>query len=123
MLKKVRRALNDREFKALLLVVIIILLVGTLFYHHVERWGLLDSLYFCVTITTAGYGNLIPHTDIGKIFTMIYIFVDLGVVIALLSVVAKKTTKHYTKITEAYIKQTEEYFEDILEKTVRKIEK
>jgi len=71
--------LKDREFRALFYWVIGILVLGTWFYARVEGWRALDSLYFTVTtLTTVGYGDFYPRTDAGKIFTIFYIIVGIG---------------------------------------------
>jgi len=53
--------------------------VGVGFYHLVEKMSLIDSFYLTsMTLTTVGYGDLAPQTDIGKIFTSIFSFVGVG---------------------------------------------
>jgi hypothetical protein len=63
--------LRDAEFRALFLVLLVLLVSGTIFYSAVEGWGILDSLYFCVsTLATVGYGDLHPTTPL-SVFTMV----------------------------------------------------
>ena len=86
-----RRHLKDLEFRRLLLLTAVILAAGTLFYHFIEQWRWLDSLYFSVmTLSTVGYGDLTPLTDAGKIFTVIYIFFGIGVILSFINVVARR---------------------------------
>ena len=71
-----------RGFKVLTLLAMLILIVlsGTVYFHLVEGWSLLDSYFFTVvTLSTVGYGNIVPVTTAGKIGTTVLIFVGLGV--------------------------------------------
>lgn len=88
--RAIRRGLADPEFRALCILVGIVLASGTLFYHFVEGMGWIDAFYFCViTLTTVGYGDLSPQTPVGKLFTVVYIFVGLGLLAAFIGYVAQ----------------------------------
>lgn len=85
-LKVLREMLKDPEFRSLLYLAVLTLAIGTIFYHSVEGWRWLDSFYFSViTLTTIGFGDFTPKTDIGKIFTVIYIFVGLGILLGFIT--------------------------------------
>jgi voltage-gated potassium channel len=84
---------RDSKARPLLYLTMIVLLGGTLFYHSVEGWSLLDSLYFCViTLATIGFGDLAPKTDQGKAFTILYIFVGFGVLASFIRLIAQRET-------------------------------
>lgn len=89
--RTVRGLLKDPETRGVVYLVGLLLLGGMFFYHSVEGWSWLDSLYFSViTLATVGYGDFSPKTDAGKIFTMIYIVIGLGVLAGFISLVAQK---------------------------------
>lgn len=61
-------------------------LVGTLGFHLVEGWSLADSLYVTVqTVTTVGYGDLPPKTQLGRAFASLFMFLGFGTVAYILS--------------------------------------
>ena len=97
MLRRFLRAIrdawrSDQAFRMLLALVVSLLVSGTTFFTLVEGWSVLDSFYFSVTtLTTVGFGDPAPATAAGKIFTIVYIFVGLGVIGGFINVLAKHT--------------------------------
>lgn len=80
------RSLRDPEFRAIFVGFVGLLIGGTSFYATFEDWSLVDSLYFSVmTLTTVGYGDLAPTTDVSKIFTTVYVLSGGGIVVAFLN--------------------------------------
>lgn len=60
--------------------------LGTLGFHLIEGWTLLDSLYMTVeTITTVGYGDVPPKTPGGRLFAIFFMIVGVGTVAYVLS--------------------------------------
>lgn len=89
--RAIYQGLKDPEFRGLFLLVIAVLATGTWFFHTWEGWAWLDSLYFSViTLTTVGYGDFSPKTDAGKIFTMIYLLVGLGILSSFIVLLAER---------------------------------
>ena len=61
--------------------------------------GWIDCLYFSTTtMTTVGYGDLTPHTDAGKMFTIVYIFLGVGIVLYTVSLLAS----HFVEVREEF---------------------
>lgn len=97
LLKAIIRSWSEPMFRAAFLLAMLTLVTGTIFYHNVEGWSWLDALYFSVaTVSTVGFGDLAPQTMLGKLFTVVYIFVGVGVFVALFAQFAQAllTVKH-----------------------------
>ena len=97
--RAIRYAWRDPAFQLLAVLTLLALLSGMLFYHWVEGWGYLDSLYFCViTLATIGYGDSVPTTAVGKLFTIGYVFLGIGLLVSL-----------FTRIADALVKAQQEH--------------
>lgn len=89
------------EARAMTIWMIGLLGVGAIFYHQVEGWSWLDSLYFCViTLSTVGYGDLDPTTSTSKIFTVIYIFIGLSIFVSFVNTLAKQRVAIHSHRTD-----------------------
>lgn len=88
--------LKDRSYRRLLFTSLIVLVVGTVVYHFVEGWSWLDSFYFSViTLTTIGYGDFSPQTTEGKLFTIVYIVIGIGIILSFINTIYE----HYQENT------------------------
>ncbi len=66
--------------KRTFLGIALVLATGTLGYHFIQGWSLLDSFFMTViTITTIGYREVHELDTNGMVFTMLLIFVGFGV--------------------------------------------
>lgn len=98
LLRALTKAMRDSEFRNLALILVLLIASGTFFYSIVEGWRAIDALYFTIiTLSTVGYGDLSPQTDIGKIFTIIYIFSGIGLFVAVVSHIAFHETHRRKK--------------------------
>ena len=81
-------------------IMIVLFLFGGMFvYHHIEGWRYIDSLYFsAATMTTVGYGDITPQTDLGKLLTVIYVFTGVGMALYGLSLI----TSHLVEVREEF---------------------
>ena len=80
--------LKDQEYRDLLMTTTLTIGVGTVVYHYLEGWSWIDALYFSViTLSTIGYGDFSPATDGGKLFTIFYILIGIGIILSFINTV------------------------------------
>ena len=94
---------EHREYHRRLLYVAIVLLLflfgGATFYYYAEKWRYIDALYFtAATMTTVGYGDLTPKTDVAKAFTIIFVFAGVAIALYGLSILAS----HFVEVREEF---------------------
>jgi voltage-gated potassium channel len=79
--------------------IVFLLIAGMTFYHYTEKWSWFDSFYFTgVTITTIGYGDLVPTITISKIGTLALAFFGVAVVLYSLTLIASSYFEHREKV-------------------------
>jgi len=101
----IKSFLRDKEYRDLLVTSTAILVIGTTVYHYVEGWTWLDSLYFSfITLTTIGFGDFAPQTDAGKVFTIFYIVLGVGIILAFINTLYH----HYSTAIRGKGKTTED---------------
>jgi len=79
-----------QRFAAAILSLAVIVAVGTAGYAVLEHLPLGQAAYLTViTLTTVGYGDVVPHTPGGQLFTVVLILTGLGTVLYLASIGAE----------------------------------
>ena len=88
--KVFKQSMKSPEIRVLGGIFVSLIAVGTFFYHYYETFSWLDSLYFSViTLSTVGYGDFTPQTAAGKVFTMVYILVGIGILVSRVNALGK----------------------------------
>jgi voltage-gated potassium channel len=85
----------------------LVILVGTIVMYNIESKvpntqikTYLDSLWWCVaTVTTVGYGDIVPVSNLGRIVAMFYMFFGISMISILFFVITNTVYKRrYDKV-------------------------
>jgi len=99
--RAVRNSLKDPRFKGTATLLLLLIISSSIFYSLVEKWSFLDSIYFSVnTLATVGFGDFTPRTSAGKIFTIFYIIIGIGIFAVFISSIGEKITERRAKLIE-----------------------
>ena len=78
-------------YKALAASAVFLIAAGTLIFSLLEDWSVVDSFYFCVvTVTTVGFGDITPDTDVAKLVSVVYIVFGISIISTFLDARMKK---------------------------------
>src|ERR1041385_1315506 len=70
------------RIRLILLAVLGVIVLGTVVFHLLEGWSILDSLYVTAqTVTTVGFGDFTPRTNGRRAFAAVFMMVSVGVVL------------------------------------------
>ncbi len=104
---------TDKGVYFVISFLLMLLCVGTVVYHHIEKWDYIDSVYFSTTtLATVGFGDVHPVTNADKLFTVTYILVGVSAALYGLSLIAhhylNKKVHHFDKILKGITKRSAE---------------
>ena len=69
-----------KRIRLALIVLFLVVTTGTLLFHFIEGFGLVSSFFFTVvTMTTVGYGDIVPKSATGMILSVVTIFTGVGI--------------------------------------------
>lgn len=78
-----------------------LLAVGTVVYHHIEGWSWSTSFYFTVcTLTTIGYGDVVPTTESSRLFTALFALAGVSIALASFGIIGASYLRRGQAILE-----------------------
>lgn len=90
--------------------VIVLIIIGVSYFMLMEGWSLVDAFYFVImTITTVGYGDLVPTHDTSKIVTAIFALMSIPIVLMTVSLLVEN-------YFEGQINRMEERLKEVIAK-------
>lgn len=92
------RSKRETQVAAAGVTIVVWLGIGTVMFRILEDWTWIQSLYFSVvTLSTIGYGDLHPTTDIARLATVIYIVFGVVTVLAAFTIIGTAKLEKRTK--------------------------
>ena len=131
-------AMDRRFWNQLLLAFALIFfffVAGTIIFSVEEGWTFFDAFYFTgITLTSIGFGDIVPTTGVSRITTVIFGFLGIGLVFYSMNLVARKAFEQEADQLEAMTqkriarhlveeRKAKEAMEAEAEKKVKEVEK
>ncbi|CAH1390898.1 unnamed protein product [Nezara viridula] len=86
-------------FVALFLLLVFLAIGALLFMHLEDDWNFFDSFYFCfITMTTIGFGDLVPQKPQYMLLCTLYILVGLGLTSTIIEIVRMEYAKSWKRL-------------------------
>lgn len=72
------------------IILLVSVMVGTVGYAWLEGYDVVDSLYMTMlVVSTVGFGEVSPLSDRGKVFSSVYMLINLGIFAYIVSVISQ----------------------------------
>jgi len=82
--------IKAKHLRMIIILPIAVVLIGTVGFMILEKLPFMDALYFTiVTISTVGYGDILPTTALSKVFGVFLIIIGIGVFLTIVTSVAE----------------------------------
>jgi voltage-gated potassium channel len=107
------------------------IIIGTFLMYNLESRAentqmktLLDALWWCIaTVTTVGYGDVVPVTSLGRIMAIIYMFFGITLIAVLLAVISNNFYRKRIEKQQSEKKEQEtNYLRNLIMKRLSDIE-
>jgi voltage-gated potassium channel len=86
--KKFKKFFNTNGFKYIICITIIFIILGGCLIHYAENMPFQDGIWWAfVTATTVGYGDISPHTILGRIIATVLMLIGIGLIGSLTSTI------------------------------------
>ena len=81
---------NTKHLIISILLMLIVSCFGTFGYVLIEGWDILDAFYMTViTLSTVGYGEVHQVSIMGRLFTILLVFIGVGFTLYVISAVVQ----------------------------------
>lgn len=123
--------MNSKLSLTLLATAAVVILLGTFVMYSIESKvpntkmkTFLDALWWCVaTVTTVGYGDVVPVTSVGRMVALVYMFFGIAMISILLSVITNTFYRKKVQKDELEGKEKEmRYLRDLFLGKISEIE-
>lgn len=119
-------SIDDTHFQTFkkLLEIVAFYVACALFYSYVEGWSILDCVYFVtVTISTVGYGDYTPTSDVSRLVTIVVILIGLVFIFNMVSDFAKGVLSYANEAALKIAKANPEKNVDLAEDEYKYVKK
>ncbi len=90
--------LSHKKVIPIFIFLIFMVLIGMVLFMVLEDWTPIEALYFTVaTMTTVGYGDLAPTTDVSRFIATIYMVTIVPLMLVSMGVVADTVYTYRTQ--------------------------